>query len=134
MGLQLYMLGLIVQDMGQSLEFYRRLGLAVPAGSDAKTHVSIKMDSGLTLFLDSRPSAWDKPAGTPTPPGPAAVADGYRVILEFYLDSRTAVDTKYAELLGLGYGSHAAPFQNALGMYFALINDPDGNTVLLSAS
>ncbi len=134
MALQLYMLGLIVQDMSKALEFYRRLGLAVPDGSDAKTHVGIKMESGLTLFLDSRPSAWDQPPGAPPPPGPVAVAEGYRVILEFFLDSRAEVDTKYAELLGFGYQSHAAPFQNAIGMYFALINDPDGNTVLLSAA
>ncbi len=29
MALELYMLGLIVQDMSKSLEFYQRLGLAI---------------------------------------------------------------------------------------------------------
>ncbi len=134
MALQLYMIGLIVKDMDKSLQFYRRLGLAVPDGSAAKTHVGIKMESGLTLFLDSRPAVWDSPPGTPAPADPVAGADGYRVVLEFYLDSRAEVDAKYAELLGFGYRSHSAPFENVLGMYFALITDPDGNTVLLSAS
>jgi hypothetical protein len=42
MALELYMLGLIVQDMGKSLEFYRRLGLAIPEGSENQTHVEVK--------------------------------------------------------------------------------------------
>ncbi|MDQ2806260.1 MAG: hypothetical protein M3Z04_04965 [Chloroflexota bacterium] len=132
--LQLYMLGLIVSDMGQALEFYRRLGLAVPADSEGKTHVGIKMDSGLTLFLDSRPSAWDAPTGSPAQPVGAASATGYGTVLEFYLTSRAEVDAKYHEMIGFGYLSHAAPFETRFGMYFALIHDPDGNTVLLSAS
>ena len=59
MALELYMLGLIVQNMGRSLEFYRRLGLAIPEGSEEQTHVQIKMGSGLTFFLDSNPSRFD---------------------------------------------------------------------------
>jgi hypothetical protein len=51
MALELYMLGLVVQDMGKSLEFYQRLGLAIPTGSEEKTHVEVKMGSGLTFSL-----------------------------------------------------------------------------------
>ena len=47
--LELYMLGLIVQDMGKSLEFYRQLGLAIPEGNEEQTHVEIKMGSGLLV-------------------------------------------------------------------------------------
>ena len=133
MALQLYMLGLIVSDMGQALEFYRRLGLEVPADSDDKTHVGIKMDSGLTLFLDSRPAAWDAAAGS-SPPAVGAPATGYGTVLEFYLSSRTEVDAKYHEMIAFGYPSHAAPYETRFGMYFALIHDPAGNTILLSAS
>jgi len=32
-----------------------------------------------------------------------------------------------------GYQSHRAPYINSFGMYFALIKDPDGNMILLSA-
>jgi len=58
MALELYMLGLVVHDMGTSLEFYRRLGLAIPEGSDGKTHVEVKMGAG-------SPSSWTRarPAG-----------------------------------------------------------------------
>ncbi len=52
MALNLYMIGLVTQDMGKSLEFYRRLGLAVPEDSEGKTHIEVKMAGGLTFFLD----------------------------------------------------------------------------------
>ena len=61
------------------------------------------------------------------------IADSPRTILEFYLKERAAVDAKYAELTGLGYQSYHAPFVSSIGMYFAMINDPDGNIILLSA-
>jgi predicted lactoylglutathione lyase len=132
MALELYMLGLIVQDMGKSLEFYRRLGLAIPPGSEEKTHVGIKMGNGLTFFLDSRPSRWDPRFIRRDDPGRMEASDGYRSILEFYLKTRDAVDAKYTELTGFGYQSHRAPYETSFGMYFAMINDPDGNTILLS--
>src|SRR5712691_8333502 len=88
MALELYMLGLIVQDMGKSLEFYRRLGLAIPEGSKGQTHVQIKMGSGrvqqlcqLLLLLavlaacgsgqgPSGSAAVSTPLATPTPTEP----------------------------------------------------------------
>ena len=129
MALELYMLGLIVQDMSGSLEFYRRLGLAIPEGSEEQTHVSVKMGSGLTFFLDSNPSRWDPRFVRSNDPGSA---DSYRSILEFYLKTQDAVDAKYAELTSLGYQSYRPPYETSFGMYFAMINDPDGNIILLS--
>ncbi len=132
MALELYMLGLVVQDMGESLEFYRRLGLALPEGSEAKTHVEIKMGSELTFILDSRPTRWDPEWVEKVDPGHIEAADGYRSILEFYLKTQDAVDAKYTELTGLGYRSHRAPYISPIGMYFAMVKDPDGNIILLS--
>ena len=55
------------------------------------------------------------------------------VLLEFYLPSRALVDAKYRELTEAGYGSYRAPFEvPRIGMYFALVEDPDGHTILLS--
>ena len=132
MALELYMLGLIVQDMGKSLEFYRRLGLAIPEGSEDQTHVQIKMGSGLTFFLDSRPTRWDSSFVRRDEPGQKEAADSYRSVLEFYLKTRAAVEAKYAELTGFGYQGHRAPYKTVFGMCFALVKDPDGNTILLS--
>ncbi|HMA34580.1 MAG TPA: VOC family protein [Chloroflexia bacterium] len=119
MALELYMVGLVAQDMDKSVEFYRRLGLAVPADSAGQPHVEVKMSGGLTFFLNA--------------PGRAGVPNQARVVLEFYLKERAAVDAKYAELTGFGYPSVRAPFVTSFGMYFALVDDPDGNTILLSA-
>jgi len=127
MALQLYMLGLTVQDMPKSLEFYRRLGLELPADAATRTHVEVKMRGEYTLFLDSQPIRSDQAEK-------AAALAGYDFVLEFYLPSRALVDSKYRELTAFGYASYRAPFEvPRIGMYFALVNDPDGNTILLSA-
>lgn len=132
MALELFMLGLVVQDMGKSLEFYRRLGLAIPEGSEGQTHVEVKMGNGLTFFLDSRPSRWDPGFVRRDAPWRMEAADDYRSILEFYLKTRDGVNAKYTELTGFGYQSHRAPYETSFGMYFAMITDPDGYTILLS--
>ena len=132
MPLELYMLGLIVQDMSKALEFYRRLGLAIPDAGEAQTHVEVKMSNGMTLFLDSRPSRWD-PAFVPEDqPARMDASGSYPVILEFYLKQRAAVDAKYNELTGFGYQGYRPPYATSFGMYFAMIKDPDGHTILLS--
>jgi hypothetical protein len=77
------------------------------------------MKGDLTFFLNA--------------PGGAEVSDSPRVMFEFFLKERAAVDAKYAELTDSGYQSYRAPFVTTFGMYFAMINDPDGNVVLLSA-
>jgi uncharacterized glyoxalase superfamily protein PhnB len=132
MALELYMLGLIVQDMAKALDFYRRLGLAIPEGSEAKTHVQVKMSGGLTLFFDSHPSRWDPKFVRKDAPEQMEASGSYPFILEFYLKERGAVDAKYKELTGFGYQSYRAPYETPYGMYFAMIKDPDGNTILLS--
>ncbi len=98
MALELSMIGLIVQDMGKSLEFYRRLGLAIPEGGEGQTHVEVKMGSGLTFFLDFEPSRWGPGFVRRDDPGHMEASNGCHSILEFYLKTRAAVDAKYAEL------------------------------------
>jgi predicted lactoylglutathione lyase len=121
MALELYMVGLVAQDLDASLEFYRRLGVAIPEDSEGQQHVEVKMGGGLTFFLDA--------------PRKERASNSPRVILEFYLPSRDAVDAKYAAMAEFGYQTYRAPYFNTqFAMYFAMINDPDGNTVLLSAS
>lgn len=127
MGLEIYMVVVVVEDMPRAVEFYRRLGVDIPGGSEHQHTVEIKMGN-MSLLLCTRQSnaKWD-PGNTEPAPG------GYRMMLEFYLESREAVDVKYAEMLGYGYQSHVAPYEVTPTLYFAMIDDPDGNTVLLSA-
>ena len=131
MALELFMIGLPVHDMGKSLEFYRRLGLAIPEGSEGQTHVQVKMKGGLTFFLDSQPSRWDPGFVRKNEPGEAS--DSYPFLLEFYLKDQAVLEAKYKELTGFGYHSRHAPYLTPFGMCFAMVNDPDGNTILLSA-
>ena len=127
MALELYMVGVIVSDMGRAVEFYRRLGLEIPDGAEKQEHVEVKMGD-LTFFLSTKRAngKWDPAARDP--------AGGYRIILEFYLETRDALEAKYEELIGFGYEQHSAPYDVTPELRFAMVDDPDGNTILLSAS
>ena len=127
MGLEIYMVVVVVEEMPRAVEFYRRLGIDIPAGSESQDNVEIKMGKMSFLLCTKRSNArWDRANTEPA-------SGGYRMMLEFYLPSREAVDDKYAEMLGYGYASHVAPYEVTPTLYFAMIDDPDGNTVLLSA-
>ena len=127
MALQLYMVGVIVSDMRRAIEFYRRLGLEIAEGSEENEHVEVKMGE-LVFFLSTKDAnaRWDPAAREP--------AGGYRIILEFYVETRDELDAKYHELTGFGYASHVAPYDVTPELRFAMVDDPDGNTILLSAS
>lgn len=126
MSIQLAMVGLVVSDMRRSLEFYRRLGLDIPAEEDDKRFVMHRMPSGVTLFFDTVFFPDNDPDRRAAPRG------SYNVSLEFYARTREAVDRLHAELLGFGYVSRKAPWQTP-GPYAAIIEDPDGNPILITA-
>ena len=85
--------------------------------------------SGLTFFLEHE--ATRTRAGTRRR---GHASGGYRIILEFYLETPEALAAKYDELTGFGYEGHGAPYDVTPKLRFALVDDPDGNTILLSAS
>jgi hypothetical protein len=126
MGLELYMVGVIVEAMPRAIEFYRRLGVDFADGSESKHHVEVKM-GGLTFFLNTKEAnkRWD--------PAKKDASGGYRIILEFYLETPEVLQAKYNEMIGYGYRSHVAPYKPSADLHFAMIDDPDGNTILLSA-
>ena len=126
MSLEIYMVGVIVSDIPRAIEFYRRLGVDIPEGSEGKMHVEVKMGN-MTFFLnDKRSNAkWD--------PAKTEASGGYRIILEFYLKTVEAVEAKYAEMTGYGYTGHQPPFNPSPDLVFAMVDDPDGNTILMSA-
>ena len=85
------MLNVVVRGMAASLDFYRRLGIAVPAPGDAAdAHVQLKMPGGLSLELDTAESARLWHAGGRADPASATV------VLGFVLATRQAVDEAYA--------------------------------------
>lgn len=125
MSIQLSMLGLMVQDMPRALQFYRRLGLEIPAEADSQRFVMHRMESGVTLF-------WDTVFADTYDPTRQPYTGGYQSMLEFFLASNDAVDATFAELVAFGYHGRMAPTQTN-GPYAAMVDDPDGNVILITA-
>jgi len=125
MSIELSMVGLVVRNMPVSLEFYRRLGIEIPATADSERFVMHRMESGVTLF-------WDTVFAKNYDPTREEPAGGYRIMLEFFLADNSAVDAKYEELVGFGYHGRSAPVQTS-GPYAAMVDDPDGNMILITA-
>jgi catechol 2,3-dioxygenase-like lactoylglutathione lyase family enzyme len=128
MGIGLDLIGIIVNDMKASLDFYRRLGLEVALGSENEGHVEARLPSGLRV-------AWDTvevirsfdPEWQPS-------SKGHKMGLAFLCGSPAEVDAKYAELTAAGYHGHKAPWDAFWGQRYAQVHDPDGNVVDLFAS
>ena len=49
------------------------------------------------------------------------------------IDDPDAVDAAYERLVALGYDGHKAPWDAPWGQRYALVRDPDGNSVDLFA-
>ena len=123
---RLSMVGLMVEDMAKSLAFYRGLGLEIPEGAEEQGHVEVEIGGGVVLFWDAVfAGAYDPDRDEPK--------GGSRVLLEFFVGSVEAVDARYGELVAEGHRGHKAPFETHFGAYMAMVDDPDGNTVLLTA-
>jgi catechol 2,3-dioxygenase-like lactoylglutathione lyase family enzyme len=124
----LHSLNLIVADMPASLDFYRRLGVAVPDGDDAAgPHVELSMPGGFSLELDTGESVRLWHAAARADPASASV------VLGFSLPTREAVDEVYAELTAAGYAGRQPPFDAFWGGRYAIVADPDGNDVALAS-
>lgn len=118
---------LVVADMAASLAFYRRLGMDVPADADDQPHVDAELPGGMRIAWDTVETIrsfdpdWTPPTG------------GHRMALAFACDDPADVDRTHAELVGAGYRSHKDPWDAFWGMRYAVVHDPDGNTVDLFA-
>ena len=126
MGLELDLVGIVVHDMRASLEFYRRLGLDIPEGAQEEPHAEATAPSGLRVAWDTVEliqqidPTWTEPTG------------GHRIALAFLCSSPAEVDAKFDELIALGHG-HKEPWDAFWGQRYAIVKDPDGNTVDLFA-
>lgn len=120
------MIGLLVKDMERSLGFYRALGLEIPKGAEEEPHVEVEIGDGVVLF-------WDAVFVGTYHPDRNEPKGGYRVLLEFFVGNKEDVDARYKELVVEGHRARKAPFETHFGAYMAMIDDPDGNTILLTA-
>ncbi|MCU1344343.1 MAG: glyoxalase [Acidimicrobiia bacterium] len=128
MTVRLDLVGIVVADMARSLAFYRRLGLDVPADADSQPHVEAQLPGGLRLAWDtvevirSFDPHWTPPTG------------GHGLSVAFACDSPAEVDSTYADLLAAGAAGHLEPWDAFWGMRYAVVRDPDGNSVDLFAA
>lgn len=127
MALQLSHIGIIVKNMKTSLDFYRLLGMDIPASADTEGHVEYKV-GGLSIAWDSVEviKSFD-PNWTPA-------SGGHRIGLDFLCASPAEVDSTYAALIAKGYENHKPPFDAFWGQRYATVHDPDGNGISLFAA
>lgn len=124
---QLDLIGIVVKDMKRSLDFYRLLGMDIPASADTEGHVEVKA-GGLRIAWDtvevikSFDPNWTPPSGS------------HRIGLDFLCASPAEVDSTYATLVTKGYEGHKPPFDAFWGQRYAIVHDPDGNGVSLFAA
>jgi len=114
-------LNLVVQNMDATVAFYRRLGLALDAAAGAQ-HIAVAFPNGMLVEFDSTQLVmqWDSGWRGTT---------GGGVVLGFSVPSREAVDTIYTDLIAAGYRSHQQPYDAFWGARYAIVDDPDGNSV-----
>ncbi len=124
---QLDLIGVVVEDMAGALAFYRQLGLDIPTEADTRPHAEATLPGGMRL-------AWDTVETVRSfDPDFRAPASGSRIGLAFRLPSPAAVDATYEQLVAAGCHGHKAPWGAGWGQRYALIHDPDGNSVDLFA-
>ena len=123
MSARLDLIGIVVKDMAASLAFYRRLGLDLPAEADKQPHVEASLPGGLRLAWDTEETV--RSFDPDWQPGTGRAKMG----LAFLLETPAEVDRTYDELVALGYEGHKAPWDAVWGQRYAIVHDPDGNTV-----
>ena len=127
MTVRLDLIGLVVQDMARSLAFYRRLGFELPAEADGEPHVEAAVPGGLRI-------AWDTVETVRSfDPGWTAPSGGHRIALACACDTAADVDVTYRSLVNAGYDGHKEPWDAFWGQRYAIVLDPDGNSVDLFA-
>lgn len=118
------MVVLDVDDVERSIAFYRLLGLDVRDPFPDRPVALHTMESGVSIvfiqgFAASVDADWVRPRSS-------------QQALEFYVGDDAAVDEMWDRLTSAGHHGRMAPTAKT-GLYAALVDDPDGNVVLISS-
>jgi uncharacterized glyoxalase superfamily protein PhnB len=125
MGIKLDMIGIVVNDMKTSLDFYRTLGLEIPIEVDTEQHVELNQD-GVRFAFDTKAIAEGVYGHLEDPAG-------HRVELAFRCDSAESLNELYQLIIEKGYSSHKEPWDAFWGQRYAIVEDPEGNLISLFA-
>ena len=120
------MIGLVVNDLGASLAFYRLLDLAIPEGVEAEPYVEFTTSNGYRI-------SWNTVEMVKGIDPDYVPPVGYRMELAFKCDSPADVDAVYTKITAAGYHGHKEPWDAFWGQRYAIIDDPDGNHISLFA-
>ena len=121
--MKLDLIGIYVENVQRSLEFYRKLGWEIPEVSSSEKHVEIMLENGLRF-------SWDELAMMKTFDPEAKIAAD--LVGVFLCSNKSEVDAKYLEITSAGYVGHLAPLDAVWGQRYAIIKDPDGHKIGLS--
>ena len=122
---QLNAIGIVAADMGESIRFYRLLGLDVPETPD-EGHVDTFLPNGVRFMLDSEETmrsfmdGWSRETGN-------------QVGIAFECASPAEVDEIYTRVTEAGFQSAKEPWDAFWGQRYAILEDPSGVDVSLYA-
>jgi predicted lactoylglutathione lyase len=119
------MVVLLIEDLPRSLAFYQRLGVDFPPDATTKTDIQVPIGDSHQMVLTTQFVRNDPDRQPPS--------GGSRIVLEFFVDGNDAVDGKFVELTQAGYRGRREPWLTSFGAYMCMVDDPDGNTVLVTA-
>lgn len=119
-------INLVVRDMTAMVEFYRRLGVDFtdtisPWDRHHRTFAAGSVVSEFDFDLDSQAFVTKWNEGWP--------ANRTGAVFGFRLPSTEAVDRTYMDLTSAGYVGQQPPWDGFMGARYAVVADPDGNSV-----
>lgn len=120
------MIGLTVADIPRSLAFYRLLGLEVADPEADRPYVETTLAGGIRL-------SWNAESLMKTLHADWQPPRGQRINLAFHCGTPAGVDAVCAAIVEAGYVCQKPPWDAFWGQRYALVCDPDGNTVDLFA-
>ena len=120
---KLNQVNIVVRDMDAMAAFYTHLGVPLLDSPPEwqPHHRNGASDDDMSLDLDSSDFAGSWNEGWPR--GEAGVVIGFEVV------DAHEVDRLYEHLTGLGYVGQQSPYDTFWGSRYAIMADPDGNSV-----
>ena len=121
---ELAAIGIVTEDMAQSVRFYRLLGVDV--GDPEGDHLDATLPSGVRLMWDTVELIkqiypdWERPVGQ-------------GMTLAFECSDASEVDAVFRQVVDAGFRVKAEPYDAFWGQRYATVYDPDGNGVDLFA-
>jgi len=122
-------INVVVRDMRAMLTFYRLLGLEIADFDPGWEHHHRKVTTGDGFDIDFDSQAFAQQWNRGWRAGTSGAVIGFRVV------ERSTVDELFQRLTSAGYEAQQEPYDAFWGARYAVVADPDGNSVgIMSAA